>query len=328
MRNIAANALSILIVGGVVFLAGLGLAKHQVGAEGPSTEPVRVTVERGARLSAVAESLSEAGAIGEPSFFRLAARYTGKANELKYGEYEIPAGASIEEILDLLSKGGNVRYRVTVPEGMTVSVAVDRLMAEERLTGEIVEIPPEGSLFPDSWDFQNGDDRATLIKRMQDKMQAELDAAWAERDPDLPLKSKEEMLILASIVEKETRPNEHKKVASVFINRMRQGWKLQTDPTVIYGITLGQRPLGRGLKRSELDAKTPYNTYVIDGLPPTPIANPGRDSIRAVANPDTTDYLFFVADGTGGHAFARTLEEHNKNVAEWRKIEKQRKANE
>jgi len=201
-------------------------------------------------------------------------------------------------------------------------------MAEERLTGEVAEIPPEGSLFPDSWDFQNGDDRATLIKRMQDKMQAELDAAWAERDPDLPLKSKEEMLILASIVEKETRPNEHKKVASVFFNRMRQGWKLQTDPTVIYGITLGQRPLGRGLKKSELNAKTPYNTYVIEGLPPTPIANPGRDSIRAVANPAETDYFFFVADGTGGHAFARTLPEHQKNVAAWRKIEQERKANE
>ncbi|MEM7057342.1 MAG: endolytic transglycosylase MltG [Pseudomonadota bacterium] len=328
MRNIAANALTIMIVCGLVFLAGLGVARHQLTADGPSSEPVRVTVERGARLDAVAEKLSESGAIGQPILFRLAARYSGKADELKYGEYEIPAGASIDQILDLLSKGGNIRYRVTVPEGMTVSMAVERLMAEERLSGDVTDIPLEGSLFPDSWDFQTGDDRATLIRRMQEKMETELDAAWADRDPNLPLRSKEELLILASIVEKETRPNEHKKVASVFINRLRRGMKLQTDPTVIYGITLGQRPLGRGLRRSELNAKTPYNTYVIEGLPPTPIANPGRDSIRAVANPDTTDYLFFVADGTGGHAFARTLPEHQKNVAKWREIERQRKAKE
>ena len=326
MRNIAANVLTLLVVVGLVFLAALGLAKQQVSAQGPSAEAVRLTVERGARMEQVAKDLQASGAISYPTLFRLAARYTGAAQQLKFGEYEIPAGASIQDILDLLSKGGNVFYQVTIPEGMTVAMAIDRLNAVEELTGEITEQPAEGSLFPETYRFEPGTSRSQIITQMQAKMAQELDAAWAARDPDLPLASKVEMLILASIVEKETRPAEHAKVASVFVNRLRKGMKLQTDPTVIYGITLGKAPLGRGLRRSELDASTPYNTYVIEGLPPTPIANPGRESLRAVANPEVTPYLYFVADGSGGHAFATTLTEHNRNVAEWRKIERQRQA--
>lgn len=326
MKNVAANVMSILIVVGLVFLGGLGFARQQVSAPGPLAEPLRMSVEKGARWTGVSEKLAEAGAIESPRLFRLAARYAGKSGDLKFGEYEIPAEASMEDILALVTTGGNVHYNVTIAEGLSTALAIARIEETEFLTGEIGEMPTEGSLLPETYSVSRGETREELIKRMQSDMQAVLDEAWDNRAPDLPLKSKEEMLILASIVEKETRPQEHKKVASVFINRLNRGMKLQTDPTVIYGITLGQGPLGRGLKRSELRAATPYNTYVINGLPPTPIANPGRESIQAVANPDETPYLFFVADGTGGHAFAESLDEHNRNVANWRKIEAERKA--
>ena len=336
IRSIAANMMTILIVVGLFVLGGIGLAQQQFTAPGPTTEPVALQVPAGSSVRDISQLLAEAGALPDsgvlglldgPAMFRMAARYSGKATELKFGEYELPAGASLEELVALLAKGGNVRHRVTVPEGMSVAMAVERIKAEEKLTGEVADLPPEGSLFPDTWDFQRGDSRQNVIARMQKRMDEVLDEAWAGRADGLPLASKRELLILASIVEKETRPQEHGKVASVFINRLRRGMKLQTDPTVIYGITLGEAPLGRGLRRSELNARTPYNTYVIDGLPPTPIANPGRESIMAVANPEETDYLFFVADGTGGHAFATNLQDHNKNVAAWRKIERERNAN-
>lgn len=336
MRNIAANVLTILIVVGLVALAGLGVAERDVAKPGPLVEETLVTVPRGASLREISALLDEAGALPETgvmgavsgsSLFRLSAAYSGKAQDLKFGEYAIPPGASIEDLLAMLQRGGNVRHQITIPEGWTVFAAVERLNADEVLTGEIEEMPPEGSLLPNTWEFERGASRASVIARMQSEMQAVLDAAWENRQPDLPLSSKEEMLILASIVEKETRPNEHGKVASVFINRLRRGMRLQTDPTVIYGITLGKAPLGRGLRKSELAKATPYNTYVIDGLPPTPIANPSRASIEAVADPEETDFLFFVADGTGGHAFAKTLAEHNRNVANWRRIERERTAN-
>ena len=336
MRGLAANALTILIVLGLVALAVFGVADSEIDAAGPLAEEKVVQIPRGANLREISTILDDAGALPErglagaidgASLFRIAAAYSGQSKRLKFGEYALPKEASIDQLLDLLEQGGNVQHRVTLPEGMTVAMAVERLMAEEKLTGEITEVPPEGSLLPDSYDFQRGDTRQSVIARMQTAMETELQKAWDSRAENLPLASKAEMLILASIVEKETRPAEHGKVASVFINRLNRGMKLQTDPTVIYGITLGQAPLGRGLRKSELRARTPYNTYVIDGLPPTPIANPGRESIRAVANPETTEYLFFVADGTGGHAFAETLAEHNKNVAAWRAIERERNAN-
>ncbi|MEO1494334.1 MAG: endolytic transglycosylase MltG [Pseudomonadota bacterium] len=318
--------MTILVVAGLVFLAALGIAREQVTAPGPLDEAAFVKVERGASLGTIAEQLFEAGAIESAMMFRLAARYSGQAGDLKFGEYEIPPAASVEEILEIVTSGRSIQYSVTIPEGMTVAMAVDRLNEMRLLTGEIEEMPAEGSLMPDTYSFSRGDTRQSVIETMQAAMQKELDAAWEARAPDLPLESKEQLLILASIVEKETRPEEHKKVASVFVNRLNKGMKLQTDPTVIYGITLGTAPLGRGLRRSELAAATPYNTYVIEGLPPTPIANPGRESIRAVADPDETPYFYFVADGTGGHAFAETLDEHNRNVANWRKIERERQA--
>lgn len=336
MRSVAANVLTILIAVGLVILAALGVARQEVSQPGPLVDEVVVEIPRGASVRQISEILGESGALPDralmgavsgPSLFRLTANYSGRARELKFGEYAIAPGSSVEDLVALLAKGGNVQHSVTIPEGMTVAEAVARIMAEPLLTGEIADVPPEGSLLPDTWSFQRGQGRAELIAQMQTAMQRAVDEAWDARDPETPLKSKEELLILASIVEKETRPAEHGRVASVFINRMRRGMRLQTDPTVIYGITLGQAPLGRGLKRSELQAKTAYNTYVIDGLPPTPIANPSRESIRAAANPDETPYLYFVADGSGGHAFATNLDDHNRNVAKWRRLERERKAN-
>lgn len=218
----------------------------------------------------------------------------------------------------------DLRFRVTLAEGVTSFQVVEELKRADFLTGEVAAVPPEGSLAPDSYEVEKGSDRAALIARMTEAQTRILAQLWAERAPDLPYDTPEEALIMASIVEKETGvADERPQVASVFINRLERGMRLQTDPTVIYGITLGQGVLGRGLRQSELRRETPYNTYVIDGLPPTPIANPGALSIRAALNPDKTDYVFFVADGTGGHAFAVTLEEHNRNVARWREIERQ-----
>jgi UPF0755 protein len=330
MRNFAANLLTVMFVAALVLLALFELGRQQIAAPGPATEPVRLTVERGARMAEVADQLEELGAIegvgpiGGATLLRIAAEYSGQANELKFGEYEIAPGASIEEVLALLTTGGNVQLQVTVPEGRTVAEVVQMLEETEFLTGEIDEMPPEGSLLPETYSFSRGDTRADAIARMRQAMDEALAQAWESRDPDLPLESPEELLILASIVEKETTPGEHARVASVFVNRLNRGMKLQSDPTVIYGITMGQGPLGRGIRQSELVAETPYNTYVVEGLPPTPIANPGREAITATANPDDTPFLYFVADGTGGHAFAETLQEHNRNVAEWRRIEAER----
>ena len=225
------------------------------------------------------------------------------------------------------AEDSDLRWRITLAEGVTSWNVVEALKAADFLTGEIAEVPAEGALAPESYDVDKGADRAELLARMAARQTAVLAELWATRAEGLPYKTQGEALIMASIVEKETGvSSERKLVASVFLNRIAQGMKLQTDPTVIYGVTKGQGVLGRGLRQSELRRETPWNTYVIDGLPVTPIANPGRLSIEAALNPDTSDYLFFVADGTGGHAFAVTLDEHNQNVATWREIEAQQGA--
>lgn len=218
-----------------------------------------------------------------------------------------------------------IRYRVTLAEGTTVWQTVEALKRADFLSGAVADLPPEGSLAPDSYEVTKGTDRAALVAEMATRQTRLLEDLWAARADGLPYKTREEALIMASIVEKETGvPDERGQVASVFVNRLRQGMKLQTDPTVIYGVTKGQGVLGRGLRQSELRGATPWNTYVIDGLPPTPIANPGRASIEATLNPPATPFIFFVADGTGGHAFAETLADHNANVAKWRQIEAER----
>lgn len=233
-----------------------------------------------------------------------------------------PAAEAVPQTYVEVAEEPDVRFRVTLAEGVTSWQVVEALKRAEFLGGEVKAVPPEGSLAPDSYEVARGDDRQALLDQMAARQAAILADLWAARVDGLPYDTPEEALIMASIVEKETGvPEERPQVASVFINRLAQGMRLQTDPTVIYGITKGEGVLGRGLRQSELRRETPYNTYVIDGLPPTPIANPGRLSIEAALNPAVTDYLFFVADGTGGHAFATTLDEHNENVARWRAIE-------
>lgn len=238
-----------------------------------------------------------------------------------------PGEGDVPEVFTTLREKADTRFRVAMAEGVTSWQVVEALKGVDLLDGEIADVPPEGALAPDSYEVRPGDDRGEILAQMEAAQEVLVAAAWEARDPDLPIGSPEDLLILASIVEKETGvPEERGQVASVFVNRLNQNMRLQTDPTVIYGITKGQGVLGRGLRRSELRAETPWNTYVINGLPPTPIANPGRASLMAAAQPDESDYVFFVADGTGGHAFATTLEEHNENVARWRQIEAERGA--
>ncbi|MFK7874201.1 MAG: endolytic transglycosylase MltG [Paracoccaceae bacterium] len=222
----------------------------------------------------------------------------------------------------------DTRYRIALAEGVTSWQVVNSLNGMDVLTGDVADIPPEGALAPDSYEVRPGEDREDLLSRMQEAQVDRISEVWATRDDSVPLESPEQLLTLASIIEKETGVAEERgQVASVFVNRLNRGMRLQTDPTVIYGITRGEGVLGRGLRRSELRARTPWNTYVIEGLPPTPIANPGLASLEAAANPPTTPYIFFVADGTGGHAFAETLDQHNANVARWRAIEAERRDN-
>lgn len=324
-RHIAANALTLLILAVLAVGVVIGWGRAEFTREGPLETETLVPLERGEGLNTITARLAEAGAISNPTVFRLAARYSGADRELKFGDYMIPPGATMEEVLEIITSGRSFSYNVTIPEGWTSWQVVERLKAVEGLTGEITEIPPEGSLAPNTYAYGRNTTRADLIAQMTTAQEKILEEAWLVRDPETPLKTKEEALILASIVEKETGlAEERPQVASVFVNRLNRGMLLQTDPTVIYGITLGQGSLGRGLRRSELDRETPYNTYVIKGLPPTPIANPGKAAIEAVLNPADTEYVFFVADGTGGHAFARTLSEHNANVRAWREIEKKR----
>ena len=231
------------------------------------------------------------------------------------------------EIYTKTKEQGDTRFRIAMAEGVTSWQVTNALKSVELLEGDPGVVPPEGSLAPDSYEVRPGDKRAEVLAKMQASQETLLAAAWEARDADLPIKSPEELLTLASIIEKETAvADERRQVASVFVNRLNQGMRLQTDPTVIYGITKGEGVLGRGLRRSELRRETPWNTYVIPALPPTPIANPGRASLMAAAQPDDSEYIFFVADGTGGHAFSVTLEEHNRTVARWREIEAERAA--
>lgn len=248
-----------------------------------------------------------------------------QTNKLVVREEFTPGVDPEPDLYKVAAKDRNTRVRIQVIEGTTAWQVAEAIKSVDMLDGTIAEIPYEGSLFPDTYDLIQGTDRNEIIRDMQIRQRNALETAWKNRSADLPIKTPDEALILASIIEKETGvPEERGKVASVFVNRLAEGMKLQTDPTVIYGVTKGQGVLGRGLKQSELRKETPWNTYVIEGLPPTPIANPSQASIEAALNPEKTDYLFFVADGTGGHAFATTLVEHNANVAKWRKIESER----
>ena len=294
------------------------------GASGPKAGPHRVTVEEGTTLSSVARQLDEQGVIpGTATTYRAMAKAFGSSDPIQAGEFEIPAGASGAEVLDMLQHGRPVVRLLTIPEGMPSILVQEKLVAIPELTGA-APLPAEGSVLPNSYDWQKGETRAVVLRRMTDAMTKELDALWAKRKWNCPVNSKEEAITLASIVEKETgKPSERRMVAGVYCNRLRIGMKLDADPTVIYPITKG-KPLGRRIRRSELNAITGYNTYREPGLPEGPIANPGRESIAAVLDPAPTKALYFVADGSGGHVFADTLAQHNANVQRWYAIRRAR----
>ncbi len=381
-RSIASNFLTIAIVliAGVAGIIAWG--KNQYSGPGPLADAICLKVPNGATFRSVAADLADRQAISSAYILKVGAEYEGKTAKLKAGSFLVPEHASMAEIVDAVTRGGqstcgtevnyrigvngsdlilreldpatsayvevvkfdpaedaapeeytaatgeaDVRYRVTLAEGVTSWQVVDALKRADFLSGEAGDVPPEGMLSPDSYEVTKGEPRAELLADMQARQEATLAELWATRAEGLPYATPEEALTMASIVEKETGiADERPLVASVFINRLEQGMKLQTDPTVIYGITKGQGVLGRGLRQSELRGRTPYNTYVIEGLPPTPIANPGRDSIAAALNPATSDYLFFVAKSLvpgDGHVFAATLAEHNENVARFRALEQQ-----
>jgi UPF0755 protein len=314
MATSAAATLGVL----VMLLALVGVWLFQ--GPGPASRATDVVLPPGARTPEIAAELQRAGAISSSTVFLTAAQVSGAARRLKAGEYAFEAHASMATIMRMIRRGEIVHHLVTIPEGFTSQAVIDTLASTDLLTGS-APIPPEGSVLPETYEVQRGEDRAAVLQRMMDARDQLLSGLWAQRRPDLPLISPQQAVILASIVEKETAlPSERPRVAAVFLNRLQKAMKLESDPTVIYGLTRGT-PLGRGLRESELTAPTPYNTYAIAGLPPTPICNPGRASLAAVLDAPHTDELYFVANGTGGHSFASTLEEHQKNVAHWRAVE-------
>ncbi len=307
----------------LVFLAGAsaGTVWFFANIEGPLAKAKVVNIPKGSSTIDIANRLNEQGVVDSSIITMLgitAVRYTFDVDP-KAGEYEFAAGSSLIDVLRKIKTGRTLFYKVSMPEGFTSWQVMERLKANEVLVGEITNPPAEGELLPDTYLFNRGGTRQSIIDQMNTAQKKFIEKLWPTRAEGLPLKTPEEALILASIVEKETgQADERAQVAAVFVNRLRRGMRLQSDPTIIYGITRGQGKLDRPIRRSDIRQKTDYNTYQIDGLPPTPIANPGRASIEAVLNPVETEHLYFVADGTGGHVFARTLAEHNANVRKWR----------
>jgi len=313
------------LIAALVLVGALALAVMLNGwyGSGPLGRNATFIVPNGASLNAVAARLESKGVISSARVFAVTARIFGGGREIKAGEFAIPAHASPSQVLSIITSDEVIRRFVTVPEGMPSVMVQERLMAQDQLTGDVA-VPEEGSVLPDSYDFEKGESRQALLRRMQAAMGRTLAELWAKRDPDLVVKSPEQAIILASIVEKETgKPSERRMVAGLYSNRLKQGMLLQADPTIIYPITRG-KPLGRRILQSEIQAVNDYNTYTMVGLPKHPITNPGRDSIAAVLHPANTKALYMVADGSGGHAFAATLEEHNRNVAKWFAIRRAR----
>jgi UPF0755 protein len=309
------TVLALVAVIGLWMYQGPGPAARQ----GDSTT---VDLRQGAGLPEIAASLSRAHVVRSASVFIAAAQISGQARRLKAGEYEFASHASMISVMEKIRRGDIVHHMVTIPEGLTSEQAVQVLMDNDALTGA-APIPAEGSILPETYEVRRGEDRSAVLQRMMDARDNLLSALWSQRRADLPLQTPQDAVILASIVEKETGlASERPRVAAVFVNRLQKGIRLGSDPTIIYGLTQG-KPLGRGIRQSELTTYTPYNTYLIDGLPPGPICNPGRASLAAVLDPPHTDELYFVASGTGGHVFSATLEEHQKNVDHLRALERQ-----
>lgn len=321
------ETMGLWLIGVLAVLIVLGSLYAFIGS-GPRSadgKPSTFVVKTGDGGSAVSARLAEEGLIRSRLVYRFIDAVSAEG-ELKPGEYEIPSGASPGAIVRILTSGKGIQRKITIPEGWTVWMAMKRIAEDPMLEGPMPAAPQEGTMMPDTYPFQRGDTRADMVARAVATQERFLADAWLNRAADLPIKTPEEALILASIVEKETAiASERPQVASVFVNRLRRGMKLQSDPTIIYGITKGA-PLGRRIRASEIRQPHAWNTYVINALPPTAIANPGRESILAVLNPPQTPYIFFVADGTGGHVFAETYAEHNRNVQRWREFRARQEA--
>lgn len=318
--NGASNFLTAFVVGAVAIGGAVYVLRSEFNAPGPLVADKVVIVKGGART--VADALQREGVISQPTLFLAGVYVSGANDDVKAGEYMFRRGASLREVMETLVSGRTVLHNFTVPEGLTSEQIVARLREADLLTGEIASVPPEGALLPETYKVSRGASRQQVLDRMRQDGKRVLAEVWSRRAADLPLKTSEDMVTLASIVEKETgRADERTRVAGVFINRLQKGMRLQSDPTIVYGIVGGKGTLGRPLSRADITTSTPYNTYTINGLPPGPIANPGRAALEAVANPSRTRDLYFVADGTGGHTFSETLDQHNRGVSRLRQIE-------
>lgn len=317
------KALVWLVVAGlIVGVAAVGWGYRSFNSPGPLASDTTVILARGEGVMAISSHLERAGVVSDAHVFAVGVRLHRAERGLRAGEYRFAARASMLDVMQQLVAGRTVVRRVTLAEGLTSQEAVAVIEAAEALNGTIDEVPSEGSLLPETYHYSYGDSRAAILARMRQSMQSTVSEAWARRSADLPLQSPEEAIVLASIVEKETaKPEERAHIAGVFINRLKRGMRLQSDPTVAYGLTEGRAPLDRALTRSDLKHPTPYNTYVIKGLPPGPICNPGKAAIEAVLQPMQTKDLYFVADGNGGHAFAETYAQHRRNVSRWRRLQ-------
>ncbi|HUO92778.1 MAG TPA: endolytic transglycosylase MltG [Rhizomicrobium sp.] len=313
----------------LLVLAAIGFGAYEwdvmnYTAPGPAPRDTVVLIKPGEGVSAISQKLFAAGTVINAQLFALDLRVRGQSGALKAGEYAIPAHASESDIADILVSGKSIEHKLTAAEGLTSEMIYNIVKNDPALEGDAGPVPPEGTLLPETYLFTHGTTRAELLERMQRDQAKFVQEQWERRAPGLPLATPDQAVILASVVEKETAiPAERRHIAAVFINRLKLGMKLQSDPTIIYGITRGY-PLGRRILQSEINRATPYNTYAIQGLPATPICNPGKDAIAAVLNPAQSNDLYFVADGTGGHVFSDNIAQHEKNVAKWRKIEEQR----
>lgn len=322
MKKIAFNLfLLIFLVLGVLW----GVACYVVNRSLPLTNSEILELPQGSGTRALASYLDETGLFEYPLLVRLTVRYYGVGGKLKAGEYELKPGMSLKDLLDLLVSGKVILHRIHLPEGQTTAQLLEIIEKEPLLTGDVPSDVPEGSLMPETYTFHKGEKRSSLVRNAQDAMQKALEQTWKNRTDALPFQNPQELLILASIIEKETgRSDERAKVSSVFINRLNRGMLLQTDPTVIYALTQGTANLDRLLTYQDLQVDNPYNTYKYAGLPPTPICNPSLASLEAAAHPENTPYLYFVANGKGGHNFSVTLEEHHRNVKKWRYLKNTR----
>ena len=327
MLSLLSGLLTLLVAVAIAGIFGFSMLQQAVTTDGPLQSDKVVVIPRNTGTGEIAQILKQEGVIEQPLLFQAYAYMNRQRGQLKAGEFQFKAGTSVEEAIDTLIQGRAILHTVSVPEGLTSEQVLARLYEHEILTGDVTETPREGSLLPDTYKFERGTTRQQIINTMQAAQRQALEQIWQRRSSELPIKSPQELVILASIVEKETgRADERTRVAGVFINRLMKRMRLQSDPTIVYGLVGGKGTLGRGILRSEIEKPTPYNTYVVEGLPPGPIANPGRAALEAVANPSRTKDLYFVADGSGGHAFAETYEQHQRNVARWRQLEKNRPA--